>query len=212
MTMKVKICGLTTPEAVAAAHDADFAGFIFYPPSPRFVTPEKAAELAKAIKLPAVAVTVDADDALLTEIVKVLKPAYLQLHGGESPARVKEVKGRFGLKVIKAIPVASGDDAARAHAYEDAADMLLFDARPPRFNVMGGLPGGNGIAFDWNILANRSFALPWLLSGGLTVGNLAEAVRVTGAKMLDVSSSLESAPGVKDPALVREFIQKARKL
>lgn len=211
MTRSVKICGLTTPEAVEAAQDADFAGFIFYPRSPRNLAPEKAAKLVQPLRPKSVAVTVDADDALLQQIKNVLRPAYFQLHGAETPARVTEVKAKFGLPVIKAIRVASGDDAALAHAFEDSADMLLFDARPPQYLSAGGLPGGNGIAFDWRILAHRSFAKPWFLSGGITIDNVEEAMRVSGAKMVDVSSSLESSPGIKDPGLVREFVAKIKK-
>jgi phosphoribosylanthranilate isomerase len=209
MSTLVKICGLTTVEAVAAANDADFAGFIFYPPSPRNVTPTKAAELTKALRIPAVAVTVDADDQVLEAIKVALKPAYFQLHGKETPARLQDIKAKFGIPIIKAIPIASGDDAAKAHAYEEAADMLLFDARPPR-NLPGGLPGGNGITFDWRILANRSYAKPWFLSGGLDSDNIQEALQISGASKVDVSSSLESGPGIKDPVLVREFIKKVR--
>jgi phosphoribosylanthranilate isomerase len=229
MTVAVKICGLTTPEAVAAAEDANFAGFIFYPPSPRNVTPAQAAKLIevchsresgnpghdprlrggeKRLLRPAiVAVTVNADDALLSEIKAILKPAWFQLHGSESPKRVREVKEKFGISVIKAVPMASGDDAAKAHAFEDVADMLLFDARPPK-----GLPGGNGIAFDWRLLAHRSFARPWFLSGGLTIDNIEEALHISGAKRVDVSSSLESSPGIKDAALVREFVKKVKSI
>ncbi len=207
MTLRVKICGLTMPEAVDAARDADFAGFIFYPPSPRNLTVQAAAALAVKSRPPTVAVTVDADDALLHDIKTVLKPTYFQLHGRETPERVREVKKTFGIPVIKAIGIASGDDAAKAYAYEESADMLLFDARPPK-----GLPGGNGVVFDWRILAHRSFAKPWFLSGGLDSDNVEEALRISGARMVDVSSSLESSPGVKDPALVRAFIHKVRSL
>jgi phosphoribosylanthranilate isomerase len=207
MSLKVKICGLTTAEAVKAAEGADFAGFIFYPPSPRHLDAKKAATLAAHTTAKKVAVVVDADDAYLKEIVTTLKPDYLQLHGDETPARVREIKSAFGIPAIKAIRVASGDDAARAHAFEEIADMLLFDARPPK-----GLPGGNGLAFDWRILANRSFVKPWFLSGGLTADNIEEAVRISGAKMVDVSSSLESDPGIKDPSLVQEFVKKAKNL
>ena len=207
MTLRVKICGLTTPEAVKAAHDADYAGFIFYPPSPRYVTPAKAAQLAQDLHPPAVAVTVDADDEFLQEIAQGLKPNYIQLHGEETPERAREIRAKFGIPVIKAVRVADSDDAAKAHAYEDIADMLLFDARPPK-----GMPGGNGVAFDWHILAHRSFAKPWFLSGGLEADNVEEALRISGAKMVDVSSSLESAPGIKDPAMVRAFIKKIKSI
>lgn len=207
MTPLIKICGLTTPEAVEAASDADFGGFIFYPPSPRHLTPEVAGKLASKLRPPAVAVTVDATDSELTEIIKALSPTYLQLHGKETPARVREIKEKFGLPVIKAVGIASGDDAAKAHSFEQDADMLLFDARPPK-----GLPGGNGVAFDWRILAHRTYGKPWFLSGGLDITNVREAVEVSGAGLVDVSSSLESSPGVKDPALVRAFIQAVKSL
>jgi len=211
MTLQVKICGLTTPEAVEAAKEADFAGFIFYPPSPRYLTPAKAAQLAENLRPSAVAVVVDPDDELLQDVATTLKPNYFQLHGQETPARVSEIREKFGISVIKAIRVASADDVVAANAFEDCVDMLLFDARPPQ-NLPRGLPGGNGVAFDWPILANRKFSKPWFLSGGLTVDNMAEAVRISGAKMVDVSSSLESAPGVKDPKLVKEFVRKVKGL
>jgi len=210
MTPRVKICGLTTPEAVeaAATSGADYLGFIFYPPSPRHVTPERAAELAAlAPSLPAVAVTVDADDATLEGILRGFAPAYFQLHGNETPARLRDIKTRFGLPVIKAFAVRTGDDIASAHAYEAHADFLLFDARAPK-----GLPGGNGLAFDWRLLSAREFGKPWFLSGGLNADNVEEALRIGGAPMVDVSSSVESAPGVKDPARVRAFITKVKSI
>jgi phosphoribosylanthranilate isomerase len=207
MTSGVKICGLTTPEAVIASQDADYVGFIFYPSSPRNLTPSTAATLAVNAHPKTVAVTVDADDNSLQEIHAIFRPAYFQLHGNETPARVLEVKVKFGVPVIKAIKIASGDDAATAYAYEDSADMLLFDARPPK-----GMPGGNGVGFDWRILAGRSFSKPWFLSGGLDTGNVVEAMHISGAEMVDVSSSLESAPGVKDPKRVREFVARIKSL
>ncbi len=210
MNIKVKICGLSTQDAVLAARDAgaDFLGFVFFPRSARNVTPELAAKLsALAPQIPAVAVTVDITDEAIKEILQHFSPAYLQLHGHESPARVQEVKATFGIPVIKAIGVESGDDIAKAHAYEAAADMLLFDARVPN-----GLPGGNGLAFDWQFLASREFSKPWFLSGGLHANNVEEALRISGAGLVDVSSGLETAPGVKSPELIKAFIRQAKSL
>lgn len=212
MARKVKICGLTDEAAVSAAVEAgaSYVGYVFFPPSPRHVSPEKAAFLhrAKGGSVPAVAVTVDADDALLGEIMHALNPAYLQLHGNESAARAQDIKKRWGVKIIRAFKVSSGDDIARAHAFEDVADHLLFDAKPPK--LPGMLPGGNGLSFDWALLAGRSFKKPWFLSGGLNAENLAKAVAQSGATMLDVSSSVESAPGVKDARLIRELMDAAK--
>jgi len=203
--MRVKICGLTTPAAVEAASGADYAGFIFYPPSPRNLTPAKAAVLTKDIPIPAVAVTVDPTNELLKDILAVFKPAYLQLQGNETPERVQQIKGTFRIHIIKAFRISTGDDISKAHAYESAADMLLFDACVPK-----GLPGGTGQTFDWKLLAGKQFRKPWFLSGGLTSDNVEEAMKISGAKMVDVSSSLESSPGVKDPAKVRTFIKKVK--
>lgn len=206
MSRRVKICGLSTEEAVLAASTADFIGFVFFPRSPRNVTPELAARLSTlAPKVPAVAVTVDMPNAEIQAMLKYFRPAYLQLHGKETPERVQEVKTRFGIPIIKAISVESGDDIAKAHAYESAADMLLFDAKVPK-----GLPGGNGLAFDWQLLANREFGKPWFLSGGLSADNVEEALRISGAGLVDVSSGLETAPGVKSPELIKAFIRKAK--
>ena len=206
MTLQVKICGLTTPDAVEAAAAADFAGFIFFPASVRHLTIERAARLAAMAKPATVAVTVDADDALLESIVQTVKPNWLQLHGKESPERVAEVKRAFRLPVIKAFAISATDDLAQVEAYATDADMFLFDAKPAR----GGLPGGTGKPFDWTILSDFQSPKPWFLSGGLDAATVEEARNVTGAHYLDVSSRLESAPGVKDPQKIRDFIRKAK--
>lgn len=211
MSIIAKICGLTTDDAVhaAIAGGAEYIGFVFYPPSPRNVSAEKAKALAALApaSIKKVAVTVNPDDALLHEILS-FAPDYVQLHGSESPERVGETRKILGKTgIIKAINVKSSDDVAGAHAFETVADMLLFDAR-----VSGGLPGGNGLAFDWMMLAGRSFAKPWFLSGGLNADNVEEAIRVSGARLVDVSSSVESKPGLKDPKLIAEFMQKVKSI
>lgn len=210
MMIKVKICGLTSEDAVKAviAAGADYAGFVYFPKSPRHLTIARAAELAALLppSTQSVSVVVDPDDALLEEIAGVLKPAAIQLHGRETPERVAHIKKNYpGIKIIKAISVQTGDDVAKANAYE-AADMLLFDARMPK----GGLPGGNGLAFEWALLRNHDFGKPWFLSGGLTPDNVAEAIAMSGAKIVDVSSGVESAPGVKDSGLIDSFVRATR--
>lgn len=210
MMIKVKICGLTSEDAVKAVIDAkaDYAGFVYYPKSPRHLSIARAAQLAKLLpsSIQAVSVTVDPDDALLKEITSMLKPAALQLHGKETPERVAEIKAAYpAIKIIKALSVETGDDVAKANAYV-AADILLFDARMPK----GGLPGGNGLSFDWALLRNRDFGKPWFLSGGLTPDNVAEAIAMSGAKIVDVSSGVESAPGVKDSGLIDSFVRATR--
>jgi phosphoribosylanthranilate isomerase len=210
MTTKIKICGLTSKDAVSAtvAAKADYAGFVFYPPSPRHITLSNAAELKALLpaSIQSVSVLVDPDDILLHDVASLLKPAAVQLHGKETPERVRDIKTKFSdIKIIKALSVQTGDDIARAHAYE-AADMLLFDARPPK----DGLPGGNGLTFDWTLLKHRDFGKPWFLSGGLNADNVADAIRQSGAKMIDVSSGIESAPGVKDSELIHSFVKAAR--
>lgn len=212
MSVLVKICGLNSPEAVRAAAAADFAGFIFYPPSPRYIEPETAAELAarlpKTVKR--VAVFVDPDDPTLVRTVEVLRPDVIQLHGKETPARVEAIKRRFGLPVIKAIPVSTAADLKAAKTYADSADWLMFDAKPPKRK--GALPGGNAAAFDWKLLRGKSFPRPWLLSGGLDAGNLPKAVRIAGAPAVDVSSGVEDRPGHKNTFKIKEFIRSARSL
>ena len=204
----VKICGLRAPEALAAAvgGGARGVGFVFYPPSPRHVSVAEAAALAAHAPpgVERVGVFVDPDDALLAEARDRAGLTAAQLHGAETPRRVAGIRERFGLAAIKAIPVARAEDLARAGEYAGAASRLMFDARPPA-GAASALPGGNGLAFDWKLLAGRAWPLPWVLSGGLAPDNVAEAVEETGARAVDVSSGVESAPGVKDPALIAAF-------
>jgi phosphoribosylanthranilate isomerase len=214
MSVAVKICGLSTQEAVAAAvaGGARWIGFVFYPPSPRALTPAAAAALSLAAPQPVqrVGLFVDADDAAIAAVLAAAPLDLLQFHGSETPGRVAAAKARFGLPVIKAVSIAGLQDVAGAGRYEEAADMLLFDAKPPRRPDM--LPGGNGLAFDWQLIAGHSWRVPWMLSGGLNASLLPEAVRVSGAGAVDVSSGVESRPGRKDIAKIREFLAAARDL
>src|ERR1043165_1748903 len=211
MSLTVKICGLSTPETLDAALDAgaDMVGFVFFPPSPRNISFEVARTLGTRVKGRArkVALTVDADDALLETIVEALKPDMLQLHGHETPQRVAAVRESFGLPVMKALPVESKADLAGIAPYTAVADRLLFDARPPRDATR---PGGLGTPFDWHLLENLKVPIPFMLSGGLHAGNVAEALRITRAVGVDVSSGVEKAPGVKDSDKIRAFIRAAR--
>ncbi len=211
MSLIVKICGLSNEETLdaALAAGADMVGFVFFPRSPRFVTPERAAALAGRVagRAEIVALTVDMDDAGIAEIVATVSPDWLQLHGNETPERVAEVGKRFGRPVMKAVAVATADDLARAARYVAVADRLLLDARPPADATR---PGGNGEAFDWTLLAGFDPDIPYLLSGGLAPGNVAQAVAMTGAPGVDVSSGVESAPGRKEANLIRAFIANAR--
>lgn len=210
MSVAVKICGLSTPEAVDAAvqHGASHVGFVFYPPSPRNLSPAEAGALIARLPdgVTPVALTVDADDAALAAILARAPVKILQAHGKESPARVAEMRQRFNLPVMKAVGIAGAGDVATAHDYESVADLLLLDAKPPR----KGLPGGNGLAFDWGLIANERWSRPWFLAGGLTPDNVAEAIRVAGASAVDVSSGVESAPGVKNVDLIAAFLAAAR--
>ena len=213
MTIEVKICGLrneATLEAALAA-GADYVGFVFFERSPRNIVPATARALAEKARGRAktVALLVDPDDALLAEIVSVVDPDIIQLHGTETPARVGEVARRFGKPVLKAVPVANAADVEAALAYAGAADRILFDARPLPSEA-GALPGGNGIAFDWQALAGIGGRIDYMLAGGLTPENVAAAVRLTGAPAVDVSSGVESRPGEKDPELIRRFIRAAK--
>ena len=210
MSVLVKICGLNDPAAIAAASGADFAGFVFFPRSPRHLEPEAAGRLAAALPraVRRVAVTVDAGDEALAAIVAHLAPDLVQLHGREDPARATEVGRRFGVGTIKALAVSAPEDLDRAADFAGAVDWLLFDARPP--SRPDALPGGNATSFDWTILAGRRLPLPWLLSGGLDAGNVAAAVAASGARAVDVSSGVESAPGRKDPARIAAFLRAAR--
>jgi phosphoribosylanthranilate isomerase len=211
MPLIVKICGLSTRETldVALLAGADMVGFVFFPPSPRHIGLEAARELGKQAKGRAtkVALTVDADDATLANIVEALTPDILQLHGKESVARLRDIKQTFGLPVMKALPVETAADLAALPGYAAVADRILFDARAPREATR---PGGLGAVFDWRLLAKLDLTLPYMVSGGLNADNVAEAVRVTRAGGVDVSSGVESKPGVKDPEMIRAFIRAAR--
>jgi len=211
MSLLVKICGLSTPETVDSALEAgaDMIGFVFFPPSPRFVAPAAAAPLAgRARGRAAVAVlTVDMDEAGVAAIVEAVRPDWLQLHGREPPEQVAALKARFGLPVMKAIGIREPADLAAVDAYRGVADRLLLDAKPPRGATR---PGGNAVAFDWAILEGFAPGLPWMLSGGLDPGNVGAAVARTRAPGVDVSSGVETAPGIKDPALIAAFVAAAR--
>lgn len=203
----IKFCGLTRPEDVfgAVAADARYVGFVFFPKSPRHLGLDQARALALAVPpgVAKVALTVDADDAALGALLDTVPVDILQLHGHESPARVAEVRARFGLPVMKALGIADADDLAQIDLYQGVADQLLIDAKPPKG---ADLPGGNGLAFDWRLLAGRKYwTRPWMLAGGLTPDNVAEAVRLTGARQVDVSSGVEAAPGIKDAGRMARF-------
>lgn len=213
MVTKVKICGLKTMEAVeaAAAGGADYVGFVFYEPSPRNVTPAVAGVLARRVwgRAKIVALFVDPDDRLLDEVVSEVDPDLLQLHGRETPDRVTEIRKRWGRPVMKALPVESSADAEAALHYSDRADMILFDAKAPE-RLGEDRPGGNGMPFDWRVLLGIRDKVPFMLSGGLTPENVAEAVRLTGAGAVDVSSGVEARPGEKDPERIRRFLLAAK--
>jgi len=212
MSLIVKICGLSTAEALDAALDAgaDMVGFVFFAPSPRHLAFDTARTLGRRVRTRAqkVALTVDADDALLDAVVEALRPDMLQLHGSEPPPRVAALKKRFRLPVMKAISVEARGDVAAATAYAAVADRLLFDARPPREATR---PGGLGKAFDWHLLGGLDPGVPFMLSGGLDAGNVGEALRITRAAAVDVSSGVERMPGQKDPDKIRAFVRAARK-
>jgi phosphoribosylanthranilate isomerase len=207
-----KICGLTTPETVQASIDggASFLGFNFFPPSPRYLTPDAAARLAPPArgKASIVAVTVDPDDDLVDRLMATLRPDLIQLHGKETPNRVRDVAARSGVGVIKVISVTDASDLETARAYDGLVDHLMFDARPPAGSE---LPGGVGAKFDWTILAGRRFARPYLLAGGLDPWNVGEALRQSGAPFADVSSGVERGPGIKDPGLISAFLEAVRR-
>ena len=208
--VRVKICGLRTEADVlaCAAAGAAYIGLNFFPPSPRFVTLDLARVLALAAPegLAKVALTVDADDATLDAIVAAMPLDMLQLHGHETPDRVAAVRARYGLPVMKVLGVADEGDLALLIDHSLVADQLLIDAKPPK---AAPLPGGNGLTFDWRLVAQRRWLRPWMLAGGLTAANVAEAVRMTGVRQVDVSSGVESAPGVKDAARIAAFVTAA---
>jgi phosphoribosylanthranilate isomerase len=212
MTPIVKICGLSTAHTLDAALDAgaDMVGFVFFPKSPRHIDWETARALGRQARGRAtiVALSVDADDDTLKRIVEVLSPDLMQLHGGETPARVKEIRDLFARPAMKAIGVATRADLAAAEAYEGVADTLLIDAKPPKGAE---LPGGNGRPFDWSLAREFRPSIPWLLSGGLDPDTVEAAIALSGARGVDVSSGVEKAPGVKDPAKIRAFVAAARR-
>jgi phosphoribosylanthranilate isomerase len=211
MPTKVKICGLKTQAALDAALDAgaDYVGFVFFPPSPRSITPAQAKLLAAKARGRAkvVALMVDPDDALVAEVASTVAPDIFQLHGQETPQRVAEIRARWGIPVMKAVAVETADDARAALRFSPAADLILFDACAPAESTR---PGGNGAPFDWRMLLGVRHEVAFVLSGGLTPDNVAEAIRVTGATAVDVSSGVESRPGEKDPELIRRFLQAAK--
>ena len=214
MSVAAKICGLSTEEAVTAAvaGGATYLGFVFYPPSPRAVTAGKAARLCTAVpsEIARVGLFVDADDDTIRAVLAEAPIDILQFHGHESPDRVADAKLRFARPVMKVMAIAAPEDVLGAARYEEVADMLLFDAKPPR--RPDALPGGNGLAFDWGLIAGRSWRCEWMLSGGLTAELLPEAVRISGAASVDVSSGVESRPGEKDPGKIRAFLAAVRAL
>jgi phosphoribosylanthranilate isomerase len=214
VTIAAKICGLSSEAAVAAAVEggAAYLGFNFYPASPRAVSPARAAALGAAVPagVQRVGLFVDAEDDAIRAVLERAPIDILQLHGDESPDRIADVKVRFHRPVIKAIAVAAPEDVLAAARYEADADMLLFDAKPPR--RIDALPGGNGLAFDWHLIAGHKWRRPWMLSGGLTAELLPEAVRISGASAVDVSSGVERRRGDKDPDRIREFLAVARSL
>ncbi|MDX8510379.1 phosphoribosylanthranilate isomerase [Mesorhizobium captivum] len=211
MTLDIKICGLKTDAAMAAAlaGGASHVGFIFFAKSPRFVDPAEAGRLRHAAvgKAKAVAVTVDADDAFLDEIVARMQPDMLQLHGSETPERVAELKARYGLPVMKVLSVSEAADLGRIKPYIGIADRFMFDAKPPKGSQ---LPGGNGVAFDWRLLAGLDAGVDYMLSGGLNAANVGDALRLANPPAIDISSGVESAPGIKDPALIEQFFRAVR--
>lgn len=213
MPVSAKICGLKTAETVAAAveHGADFIGFNFFRRSPRFVEPAQAGALGRLMpsRVLKTGLFVDDDDARFAAILDSCPLDLLQLHGSESPARVAAIKARFGLPVMKVIKVRDRADIARAADFESVADRLLFDAQPPA-DMKNALPGGNAVCFDWTLLQGFRARLPWMLSGGLTAGNLAEAVRQSGATAVDVSSGVEDRPGEKNINKIKNFLEAAR--
>jgi phosphoribosylanthranilate isomerase len=211
MPIQVKICGINSVESADAAvrAGADYVGLVFHARSPRSLNPEQARALSTRLRgrVRIVALLADADDAAISAAIADAKPDFLQLHGREDASRVGDIRGRTGVAVIKAIAVAEASDISAATQYEDAADMLMFDAKAPSNATR---EGGNGAAFDWQLLRGRTFARPWFLAGGLTPENVARAIAISGAPAVDVSSGVETAPGVKSPDMIRSFIENAR--
>lgn len=208
---QVKICGLRTLADVRAAAGAGarYVGFVFFAKSPRNLSFDRARDLALAVPdgICKVALTVNADDTFLDQLLKTVPIDMLQLHGSESPERVTELRARYGLPIMKAVGVAGAEDLVKLDSYIPVADQILVDAKPPKG---ADLPGGNGLAFDWTLIADRTWTTPWMLAGGLTPGNVAQAVRLTGARQVDVSSGVESAPGTKDADKIEAFLKSAQ--
>ena len=211
MDLTAKICGLRTPETlhVAIEAGADWVGFVFFPKSPRHVSMDEAKALAPLVagRAKKVALLVDPSDGLMADVIAALQPDFLQLHGHETPERVSEIRQRFGVPLIKAVGIADQDDLTRAGAYESLVDWMLYDAKPPKQAV---LPGGNGVSFDWTLLKEAGKQHHFMLSGGLDAGNVANALAITGAAGVDVSSGVESAPGIKDPERIKAFMTAVR--
>jgi phosphoribosylanthranilate isomerase len=212
MSVPVKICGVSTSEAVRAALDggASYLGFVFFPKSPRNLTMDAARRLAEPVRNRAkvVALLVDPSDTEVDEVARGLAPDLIQLHGGEGPARTREIALRAGVGVVKALAVSEAADLQRAADYDSLVEHLMFDAKPPKDSPT---PGGTGHRIDWSLLARRRFSRPWFLAGGLDPWNIAEAVQQSGAPMVDVSSGVERGPGLKDPALITAFLDAARR-
>ena len=208
--VSVKICGIRNPAHldVLAKAGARYVGFVFFEKSPRFVSFDTARSLSLATPtgIAKVALVVNADDALLDALTSTVPLDMLQLHGSETPERVAEIKTRYGLPVMKAVGVADADDVAALDRYTKVADQILVDAKPPKTSE---LPGGNGLAFDWRLIAGRRWPVPWMLAGGLLPDNVGQAIKLTGARQIDVSTGVESAPGTKDPNLIKAFVEAA---
>jgi phosphoribosylanthranilate isomerase len=215
VAVAAKICGLKTPDAIAAAVSggAALVGFVFFARSPRFVDPATVRQLEAGVPptVQKVGLLVDESDGRIAEILKGCDLDLLQLHGHETPERVSAVRDRFGKRIIKAIPVSEAADLDRAAAYEEVADYLMFDAKPPK-SMAGALPGGNALSFDWTLLGHRTFRLPWFLAGGLTPDNLIEAARISGAPLVDVSSGVEDRPGEKNVSKIKAFLDASKRV
>lgn len=209
MPIKGKICGLSDQISVDTAvdHGARFIGLVFYPPSPRNVDPKRAAQLIADVPMNVekVGLFVDPDDTLIQKVLDDVKIDCIQLHGSESPDRVRYIRKKFDTRILKAIKIADKQDFDAAKKYEKVADMLLFDAKAPKYKAHA-LPGGNGLIFDWRMMRGLEFSIPWMLAGGLNADNVAEAVKISGAKYVDTSSGVESEPGKKDPAAIVAFL------
>lgn len=215
MSIEVKICGINSAAAakVAVENGADYVGFVFYAPSPRALTPEELVKVARPVPdhVKKVGLFVDAHDEAIAAVMDLVPLDMLQLHGAETPGRVMGLRKRFGIPVMKAVKIAGEADVAEADRFLEAADWLLFDAKAPR-EMKGALPGGNALRFDWRLIAGRSWSKPWMLSGGLTAQNVEEAVRLSGAKAVDVSSGVEDRPGHKSLPKIAAFLEAAKRL